>query len=58
MVEDPNIVQKKYIMGEIDLLDVIRRYGVILDWGTNEVLWETTREYREMLNTRTIKYWN
>ena len=58
MVEDPNIVQKKYIMGEIDMLDVIRRYGVILDWGTNEVLWETTREYREMLNTRTVKYWN
>lgn len=57
MAEDPYVVRENYISKEIELLDVIRRYGVILDWGTNEVLPETTREYREMLNTRTIKYW-
>jgi len=57
MTEDPYVVRERYISKEIEQLDVIRRYGVILDWQTNEVLTETTREYRAMLGNRTIAYW-
>ena len=33
---------QRYRAGEIDQLDVIRRHGVILDWGTGELLPRTT----------------
>jgi len=41
----------------IDDIDVVRQYGVIMDWGTKEVLPKTTQQFREMLEKRTIAYW-
>ena len=35
----------------------IRRYGVILDWGTGELLPKTTGQFREMLQRRTAAHW-
>ena len=57
MRQDPEAVREKLLGGEIDTLDVIRRHGVIMDWGTWEVLPETTRQYREMLEKRTVAFW-
>ncbi|SDP60183.1 hydantoinase B/oxoprolinase family protein [Desulforhopalus singaporensis] len=57
MRKDPMEVKKSLALGEIDLLDVIRRHGVIMDWGTGEVLVETTRQFREMLEQKTIAFW-
>jgi N-methylhydantoinase B len=57
MREDPGEVKGKLLAGEIDEIDVVRRYGVILDWGTREVLPKTTQQFREMLEKRTIAYW-
>jgi len=33
MREDPHAVQEKFVKGEIDELDAVRRHGVILDWA-------------------------
>lgn len=57
MRRNPQEVRELLLAGEIDLLDVTRRHGVIMDWGTSEVLPETTRQFREMLEKRTIAYW-
>jgi N-methylhydantoinase B len=57
MKEDPYTVKEKLDKGEIDVLDVIRRYGVILDWETNEVLPKTTEQYRQLLEKRTVAFW-
>ncbi|MEE4112608.1 MAG: hydantoinase B/oxoprolinase family protein [Desulfobacteraceae bacterium] len=57
MREDPEAVKDKMVAGEIDELDVIRRHGVIMDWGKREVLPKTTAQFREMLEKRTIAYW-
>lgn len=57
MAEDPAGVSAKYISGEIDMLDVIRRHGVILDWGTGELHPETTREFRTLLARRSSSHW-
>ena len=57
MREDPQKVQSKLLAGEIDDIDVVRQYGVIMDWGTKEVLPKTTQQFREMLEKRTIAYW-
>lgn len=56
--EDPNTVFEKYINGELDLLDVIRRYGVIIDQDTNELLPKSTSQYRESMRNRTLEYWD
>ncbi|MEW5922236.1 MAG: hydantoinase B/oxoprolinase family protein [Bacillota bacterium] len=56
--EDPAIVRSRYLQGEIDLLDLIRRYGVILDWETGELLPKTTGQFREKLKTNVLKYWD
>jgi N-methylhydantoinase B len=54
---DPAEISAKYRSGELDLLDVIRQHGVILDWGTGELLEETTRQYREQMQRRSADHW-
>jgi N-methylhydantoinase B len=36
---------------------VLRRYGVILDWGTGELLPRTTEQFRAMLQRRAARHW-
>lgn len=51
--EDPRAVADRFRSGELDTMDLVRHYGVILDWGTGELLSRTTEQYREMLKRRT-----
>lgn len=55
---DPAVVAEKYRAGEIDMLDVIRRHGVILDWGTGELFPETTSEFRKSMEKRSSSHWH
>jgi N-methylhydantoinase B len=50
--EDPEGLAERYRAGEIDMLDMIRRYGVIVDWGTGELLANTTAQFRASLKDR------
>ena len=50
LTADPVAVAEKYRAGEVDMLDVIRRHGVILDWGTGELFPETTAEFRKSMD--------
>ena len=43
--------------GEIDILDAIRKYGVIINLKTNALLPKTTNQFREMLQKRMVPYW-
>ena len=54
---DAEDVAGKYRSGELDMLDLIRRYGVIVNWGSGELLANTTRQFRAMLMRRTAPYW-
>jgi len=51
-------VYEKYQQGEIDELDLIRRYGVILDYETGKILEKSTAQYREAMVKRTIPFWD
>ncbi|AMA73184.1 hydantoinase B/oxoprolinase family protein [Aneurinibacillus thermoaerophilus] len=55
--EDIASVEEKFKRGEIDELDVIRRYGVIMDYTTGHVLPNSTAQYRDMLYKRTLAHW-
>lgn len=55
--EDINNVVERYRNGEIDQLDLIRRYGVIIDQVTNTGLPKTTEQNREMMKKRSLAYW-
>ncbi|MEW6636596.1 MAG: hydantoinase B/oxoprolinase family protein, partial [Actinomycetota bacterium] len=55
--EDPEELAKKYRRGEADTLTLIRRHGVILDWGTGELLPKTTEGFRAMLKRRAVPHW-
>ncbi|WP_121743465.1 hydantoinase B/oxoprolinase family protein [Natronorubrum halophilum] len=55
--EDPEAVAERYHDGELDKLDLIRQYGVILDWSTGELLENTTAQFREMLEERAVGEW-
>jgi N-methylhydantoinase B len=56
--EDIASVAQKFRAGEIDELDLIRRYGVIMDYTSGEILPTSTEQYREMLYKRTLAYWS
>ena len=56
--EDPEAVVEQYEDGEIDKFDLIRRYGVILNWSNGELLERTTEQFREMLQERAASEWS
>jgi N-methylhydantoinase B len=55
--EDPEHVALRFRGGELDVLDVIRQYGVVLDWGTGEVLPRTTEQFRRLMRRRSADHW-
>lgn len=54
---NPAEVSRLYKSGEINALDVVRRYAVILDWESGEVLPKTTEQFRESYEKRTLSHW-
>jgi N-methylhydantoinase B len=54
----PETVVKQYEDGDLTRLDLIRRYGVILDWASGELLENTTKQFREMLRDRAASDWS
>jgi N-methylhydantoinase B len=56
--QDIHAVYKLYKNKEIDRLDLIRRYGIILDAESDTVLEKSTEQYREMMRKRCLPYWN
>jgi N-methylhydantoinase B len=54
---DPEIVAQRYRSGAIDVLDVIRQHAVILDWGNGTLLPESTRQFRETFERRSVAKW-
>jgi N-methylhydantoinase B len=55
--EDPETVAQMFRDGEIDVLDAIRKYGVIINLKNNTLLSKTTRQFREMLQRRMVPHW-
>lgn len=55
--EDPESVARRYREGEFDEFDLVRRYGVIVDWGSGELLPKTTEEFRKMMRKRSAAHW-
>jgi N-methylhydantoinase B len=56
--EDAASVAARYRAGELDALDLIRRYGVIVDWGTGALFPRTTAQFRAMLQRRSAAFWD
>lgn len=54
---DPETVAQDYRSGKHDTLDVVRRYGVLLDWDTGELLPRSTAQFREMFHKRSAAKW-
>jgi len=57
LATDPEEVAAGYRAGEIDQLDVVRRYAVVLDWDTGALLPVSTGQFREMFHKRTAATW-
>jgi N-methylhydantoinase B len=55
--EDAEAVAARYRAGELGVLDLIRRYGVIVDWGDGTLFPKTTETFREMLRRRSAAHW-
>jgi N-methylhydantoinase B len=51
-------VAGRFRAGELTVHDLIRQYGVILDWGTGELLPKTTEQFRSMLRRRAASHWS
>jgi N-methylhydantoinase B len=57
LATSPDDVARRYQAGDLDRLDVVRHYGVILDWGTGEVQERSTVQFRDMFQRRAVAYW-
>ncbi|MFW5963393.1 MAG: hydantoinase B/oxoprolinase family protein [Natronomonas sp.] len=55
---DPEEIARRYRDGDLDRLDLVRRYGVICDWSNDELLERTTEQFREMLRDRAASEWS
>lgn len=54
---DPQAVSVRYKAGEINALDAVRRFAVILDWESGDVLKKTTEQFRESFEKRSVAHW-
>jgi N-methylhydantoinase B len=55
--EEPESVAQRSRDEELEALDLIILYGVIVDWGSGELLPKTTETFREMVHRRAATYW-
>ena len=55
---NPKTIAARYRKGELDEMDLVRHYAVIVDWGTGQLLPKTTKEYRAMFNRRIVPWWS
>ena len=58
LAEDPVEIAARYRKGEIDNMDMVRRYAVIVDWGTGELMPKSTEQFRESVKMRSADHWN
>ena len=54
---DPEDVARRFRAGEIDRLDAVRHFAVILDWDSGTVLARSTAQFREMFQKRSAAHW-
>jgi len=54
---DAESIAQKYRDRELNEMDLVRQYGVILDWGSGELLPKTTEQFRTMLRRRSFDFW-
>ncbi|PIK70816.1 methylhydantoinase [Methylobacterium frigidaeris] len=54
---DPEHVAEAYRAGRLDTLDVVRRYGVLLDWDKGTLLPRSTAQFREQFAKRSAAGW-
>jgi N-methylhydantoinase B len=54
LAADAESIAERYRDGDLDQLDLVRRYGVILEWESGELLPNTTAQFREMLKKRGV----
>ncbi len=54
---DAEDVARRFRDGELDVLDLVRHFGVICDWGSGELLPRTTVQYRALLQRRSAQHW-
>src|SRR5699024_12334360 len=47
LVKDAHDVHEMYRNGEVDKLDLIRQFGVIIDYSNDELLEKSTEQFRE-----------
>ena len=57
LATDPETVAAWFRAGKIDKLDVVRRYAVVLDWESGELLPISTGQFREMFHKRSATPW-
>jgi len=58
LAEDAGQVAGRFRAGELTVHDLVRQYGVILDWGTGQLLPKTTEQFRAMLRRRAASHWH
>ena len=55
---DPEEIAEKYRKGEINSMDAVRRYAVILDWETGDPLSRQQRSSAKVLNVVVSAHWS
>lgn len=53
----PDVIASSYADGELTVYDLVRQFGVIVDWGTGQLLETTTRQFRSIIHNRCNAYW-
>ncbi len=57
VAEDPESVAARFRAGELDALDLVRHYAVLLDWGDGTLLPKSTAQFREVFMRRGAAHW-
>ncbi|MDG2404702.1 MAG: hydantoinase B/oxoprolinase family protein, partial [Paracoccaceae bacterium] len=55
---NPETVSQMFKDGIINEMDAVRRYAVILDWGSGELMPKSTEQFRQSFERRSVAHWN
>ncbi|WP_428538889.1 hydantoinase B/oxoprolinase family protein [Rhodopila sp.] len=58
LASDPEAIAARFRAGELDAMDVIRQYGVVLDWDSGALLPKSTEQFRDMMQRRSAAFWD
>ena len=54
----PEAIAEKHRVGEVDGMDAVRRYAATTDWGSGDLMPNSTKQFRAQFHKQALVHWS